>query len=61
MTSKTYQTVILVTADGRELLYVGRPQIDPANPPKVVDIKATVPRPFAAGHELAPADPKSKE
>lgn len=61
MTAKTYQTVILVTADGRELLYVGRPQIDPANPPKVVDIKATVPRPLAAGHEWAPADPESKE
>jgi hypothetical protein len=51
MTADTYQTVILVTADGRELLYVGRPQIDPAAPPKVVDIKATEPRPLPSCHE----------
>ena len=56
-----YQTVILVTAEGRELLYVGRPQIDPAIPPRVVDIKATEPRPLPHGHEWAPAEPESKE
>ncbi len=61
MAADTYQTVILVTADGRELLYVGRPQIDPASPPRVVGIRATEPRPLPAGHEWTPAAPESDE
>lgn len=34
----SFQTVTLVLGDGRRVTYIGRPQIDQINPPKVVEI-----------------------
>lgn len=46
-----YQTVTLKLADGREVSYTGRAQIiaDAANPPRVVDIMVSEPKPLPAG------------
>jgi len=44
-----YQTVTLVLADGRKVVYSGPANIDPSYPPKVVEILISRPRPLPDG------------
>lgn len=47
--SRFYQTVTLVTSDGRRLTYTGRSQMDQINPPRIVEVIASTSKPLPAG------------
>ncbi len=48
-----YQTVTLILADGRRASYTGAAQMDPNNPPKVVGVEVSIPRPLPDGVEFS--------